>query len=656
MSKDSRIFEEIEATAGFYGPSLYAGLADVVQGLLTHFHDLTIFEDADGFGYTPMTAVKYDPQQTKLFAVGVIAPSANVTGRILDRSASVAKKVPVGGEIVTSTPDETNQGVSTPQPSSSGKHTREELLQDSQFWVEYVLMCQRIGVDPVELAKVLQYESQFNPSNRSPANAKGLPQFMGFTASISGMSKEDFARLDQPGGLSGIEQIPYMETYFKRLGAKGKSAAWIFAHNLGGYNLPTGQFGYGNKAYFDSLTPAQQESLRKKLAGYKTTVEGMYNKYDANKAADLIPPGDQNNIVDSGDTGRRMAADLKSDVAAAIEQALGAVGAGASSQLSQNGGTTEKWKEEGSKDAKTAQKETEKIAGVPLNQTDMGKKLQAAQRQAIAEAQNAIDGMKRLPPLRLLVNPKQFGVKGSKIVADGNWSRRGPIIEHWGDEQDVISASGKVAAFYTAETGLSRSTRQFSQSWRNLQSLYLLYKNNGGVYLRDPFDPSGGSQRLTYVGSIYIYYDGILYVGSFTSFNITESDATPFTVEYSFEFNVRAAFILDRPDSKYDINFSQKQNASKLLPTSSETPPEKTTPVIKGKKSTSTEEEDLTRAIWATEAARQSEVEEKEAKDKEVEKLFNDARAVTAGARWAQDQEAVDLFNSARDNTAGARK
>jgi hypothetical protein len=599
-----RIYEEIETTAGFYGPALYGGLGEAATGLLTQFHDTFIFPDAEGFVYTPVTSAKYDPQGVKPFIIGVIPPAANVTGRILDRSATIGQREGVEGEIVAE-PTESNQGVSEPSPSSNGKHTREELLQDSQFWIEYVLMCQRVGVDPKELAKVLSKESNFNPSAAciigGKPMAKGLQAFLRSIASrVAGMPPEAWDQLDQPGGLSGTQQLPYMEQFLKRIGARGNKAEQLYSKNFGGFNLPTGHFGYMSEARYNQLTPEQRTTLDATLKKVGHTPKSMFFAYNSNAALDTIKPGDNNGICDSGDVGRRVQGALVGDVAAAIDQALAAVGAGASSQLSSDAGSTKDWSDEGSKDAQTSQTEHWKSAGVPLNQTELGQKLQKAQRQAIAEAQAVIEGMKNLPPLRLLVNPQQFGVKGSKIVSDGNWTRRGPVIEHWGDEQDTISASGKVAAFYTAEMGLSRTTRQFSASWRNLQSLYFLYKNNGGAYLKDPFDPSGQTQRLTYVGSIYIYYDGILYVGSFSNFNLTEADTAPFSVEYSFEFNVRAAFILDRPDGKYDVSYSyQNTNSSQPKPPLPTKKPD-------GRTSTPEEISMFQEALRTTEANRQA--------------------------------------------------
>ena len=50
------------------------------------------------------------------------------------------------------------------------------------------------------------------------------------------------------------------------------------------------------------------------------------------------------------------------------------------------------------------------------------------------------------------------------------------------------------------------------------------------------------------MGSIYIYYDNILYIGSFDSFNLTETELAPFTLEYNFSFTVRATYLLDNTD------------------------------------------------------------------------------------------------------------
>jgi len=175
--------------------------------------------------------------------------------------------------------------------------------------------------------------------------------------------------------------------------------------------------------------------------------------------------------------------------------------------------------------------------------------------------------MKATPPLQMLVNPQSFRLSSEKVIADGSWTRFGPIVEHWGDNQDKLEASGKVGAFYAAALddgsgpGLTRTARQYSAAYQNLISLYLLYKNNAGIYAPDGAFGSKSSNEaktlLSVLGSIYIYYDHSLYIGSFDSFTMNESDGAPFSLDYSFSFTVRAQFLLDTvPDPKFTYGVS----------------------------------------------------------------------------------------------------
>jgi hypothetical protein len=168
-----------------------------------------------------------------------------------------------------------------------------------------------------------------------------------------------------------------------------------------------------------------------------------------------------------------------------------------------------------------------------------------------------INQMATTPPLRLLVNPRSFKNSLEKITSDGNWGRNGPIIEHWGEQLDKIEASGKIAAFYALDSnppggmteggpGITRMARNFSTSYQNLLSLYLIYRNNGGIWTQDYINPTSTRDNLAMMGSIYIFYDNILYVGGFDNFTITEADETPYSLEYSFTFTVRAWFEMDQ--------------------------------------------------------------------------------------------------------------
>lgn len=587
-AKDTRLFQEIEATAGFYGPSTYTTLGNEAQGLLTQYHDQTVFPDPDGLFYFPMTSVKQNPREAKLFAVGVIPPSADVTGKLLDRSATIAREVTFN---VVEHPND-NVGKTKVDGSTPGSGWGSAIAGlTPEFWDSFVGMCRRIGVDPVEWASIVYNESGFDPTAANygvPGTeaerirreegrpiAVGLNQFIRSAGKGAGMTDEEW---ENHLNTSAEDQLYWMEQYLKMIGARGKDRGQLYGKHFGGLNNPDGS----NYASIRGQNYYVNDQIAAGLKPPGTTRYDLFPRSDFQDQAYNLNKGfdtDNTGVISPLDLERKVRHLPPQGVEAAIRAAEERLGDDIPDSPKKPGtedeGKPPGWATEGSVDAATAAKEREKTANVPLNQRELGRRFQAAQKQAIAEAQNAIRGMANTPPLRLLVNPQSFSIKGAKIVSDGNWSRRGPIIEHWGNEQDVISASGKVAAFYTLQTGLTRTARQFSESWRNLQSLYLLYKNNGGIYLPDPFDPSGQTRRLTYVGSIYIYYDGILYIGSFASFNITEDEGTPFTVEYSFEFQVRAAFILDRPDDRYNIQYAYQNTVADQpkppLPTSSAT-------------------------------------------------------------------------------------
>ena len=237
-------------------------------------------------------------------------------------------------------------------------------------------------------------------------------------------------------------------------------------------------------------------------------------------------------------------------------------GVGPQNQDDTNGG----WFDQGSANASSAAKDSSKTVDLEdLNKSALGQKFQRAQLNEIKATQIALDTIKNTPPLQLLVNPQSFKLSSEKIISDGGFTREGPIIEHWGEQQDKIEASGKLAAFMAIDAnppvasgptgggpGLTRVARNYSASYQNFLSLYLLYRNNGGLYVKGLEDNL--LTRLSLVGSIYIYYDSVLYIGSFDSFSITETDSNPYSLEYSFQFTVRAAFMLDSPtEDNYQV-------------------------------------------------------------------------------------------------------
>ncbi len=558
-----KIFDEIEATAKNYGPSLYAGLlTDQVRGLLTFYHDVQFSIDGLSNDFVPVTQTKtQDARVYKLFAVGVLPPTARVTGRVLDRSHSIA-----GDER-------------TPGGASGGGVIIEPLKMASAGLVE---IAKSFADFSVSTNKNRWVDLLAGPNEKDNAHyfassglstcalvARGLLRKAGLRHPRlaenykRGKAMEDLAVIAReydayhPGN-TGVVPKPGWIIQVGPIGGSGHVFTIISVTRKSGQIQITSVDGGQKDGAGQQATKTVQRFWKKGGLGHAKGAKGQ----DVLVLDEASRDKHGKWWWDHAHNKRRRVAFMMDTSLLPFEDTT----------LDED--ATDGWQDGGNDAAKKANKQQQKTGGTSLNQQKLGKMLQAAQRLQIAETQGAIEAMKRAPPLRLVVNPNEFSVKGTKIVQDGSWGRSGPIVEHWGEEQDSISASGRVAGFFAIDAtgaqgpGLTRHARHFSEGWRNMMALYLFYKNNGGVYLQDHMTLGGTKRNLSLMGSVYIYYDNILYVGSFDSFNITEANESPFTAEYNFEFVVRAAFLLDRPDSQYDVTHSYSQG-----------PPQPTVPV-----------------------------------------------------------------------------
>lgn len=137
-----------------------------------------------------------------------------------------------------------------------------------------------------------------------------------------------------------------------------------------------------------------------------------------------------------------------------------------------------------------------------------------------------------LEPLVLYINPQDLTRTWGRRV-QSQFSGHGHVTEHWGEEQDKLSCTGKIGATYTNKTGLTRYFRRNSASYQQLMHLYTIYRNNG--YLYEVLDTS----RISLVGAVQLTYDTETWIGHFDSFTMNENADNPYTLEYSFEFTAR---------------------------------------------------------------------------------------------------------------------
>lgn len=224
--KAPRIIEQIETSADYYSPLMYAGL--------NFYSNLSLAPDSLSLDFIPVTSVKPNP---KLFVVGLIPPPANITGRLLDRSGSVGAILGAPEDLVGvegAIGKTVNNGSLSGLPQGDG--SKGSGLPAS-FWDRYVEMCGRMQTDPYGLAGVIQSESGFNPAAQNfaagkdkPPVAQGIHQLI-WAVAKNYMSRETW---DVFATTSAEYQLQFIE---KTMGTRGKdkSPAELYAMTAGGF-------------------------------------------------------------------------------------------------------------------------------------------------------------------------------------------------------------------------------------------------------------------------------------------------------------------------------------------------------------------------------------------------------------------------------------
>lgn len=131
--------------------------------------------------------------------------------------------------------------------------------------------------------------------------------------------------------------------------------------------------------------------------------------------------------------------------------------------------------------------------------------------------------------LVLHVNPSSFNETFTKRI-ERIQTRGGWVEQHWTDDLTEISAEGSTGAFVNIFTGTSSVLRQKTIAWDRYMDLHDLYRHNGAVY-----DPSGA---IVLQGQVMLMYDRGSYLGKFYTFEMTETDTSPFAFQVSWTFKV----------------------------------------------------------------------------------------------------------------------
>lgn len=482
------ITRQLSTTAQYYPPGVYTGAAaGGLPAFLSFYRDLSITSDPAASGFIPMSAIPSRARNTKLFAIGILPPNMTIDeSQLLDRSSVVTN---LTGDNATA---ERIAAITTADA--------EELIIPRQISTVGVGAIKTFEGNVLHTYRDSVGKLTIGVGHTGPEVVEGL---VWTQEQVDAQFAVDIAKFET--SVRNAVKVPVTQGQF--------DAMVSLAFNIGAS-------AFAESTLVRKLNAGDRAGASREFDAWnKVTINGVKQV----SASQVSRRGIEQQIFDREALAAANPLPVNADADSATFAGYG----------SQNANSFRRG----------LSRQTDLI------QTD----LLNTQRSYMLAAKRALQAMINTPPLRLLVNPSSFSVKSQKIVSDGNWGRNGPIIEFWGDDQDKISGSGKVAAFYSIDArpqlgrggpGLTRHARNLSMGWQNLQSLYLLYRNNGGMYLSD-MSRQDRDILLTTVGSVYLFYDNILYIGCFDSFTITEVEDQPFTVEYSFEFTVRAAFLLE---------------------------------------------------------------------------------------------------------------
>ena len=140
--------------------------------------------------------------------------------------------------------------------------------------------------------------------------------------------------------------------------------------------------------------------------------------------------------------------------------------------------------------------------------------------------------------LVLHVNPSSMAMNFAKQI-ERIQTKGGFVEQHWGEAARSISFTMATGGFKRLYTGLSNitgggidtgGTRRETIAYDKFLDLLALFHNNGSIY-----DTSG---QIAFQGIIKITFDGGIYLGWFSSFNVTEAAEKPYQFDLTAEFTV----------------------------------------------------------------------------------------------------------------------
>jgi hypothetical protein len=140
---------------------------------------------------------------------------------------------------------------------------------------------------------------------------------------------------------------------------------------------------------------------------------------------------------------------------------------------------------------------------------------------------------------RFLINPSQMTVNrqtlDGQVLTRGGWQ-----IGLWGEDMLEISMNGKTAGQYFA-FGLTDIFEPYTESFRNLQQLQVVFENNGYWFegeqqAEGPLAADFARRRIKMHADVELIVGNFIWQGMFDSLTISQNADTPFLMDFSFTF------------------------------------------------------------------------------------------------------------------------
>lgn len=140
--------------------------------------------------------------------------------------------------------------------------------------------------------------------------------------------------------------------------------------------------------------------------------------------------------------------------------------------------------------------------------------------------------------LVLHVNPASLEetapVKVERFPTMAGWGE-----QHWRNNLIELSAEGSTGSFLNLYTGVTSVLRQQTIAFDRYRDLLDIFRNNGSVH-----NPSG---QIVLQGYVMLMYDRGTYLGAFRTFDVTETEESPFAFKLNWTF--KAEYVITSVDS-----------------------------------------------------------------------------------------------------------